>query len=767
MVKTIETPSSLIIIDKENDTVKKIFSPYWMKEYPWLIKNEIRALSKLNSKHFPKLISHDENSLVMEYAGETITKQKGMKKNPHNKWDEREFADMPDDFESQVEEILDELEEANLRHSDINFVHFLLKDGVVKLIDFELCVEIGEALPKNYMSTMGIEAKTRNIGEEIDDRQMAKRTIKFFNDDLRNIFIAISRLPKKIQYHELPFEFKQKADRQFLKERVEMFESVYDFKDKKGIDLGCFLPDTTVLMNNYEYKEIKDIDIGDKVLTHLGNTKRVSNIFKKKYDGFLYKIKGNYGIDIEATSEHPILSVKQKEVICEKTTSKHNLKNKNTCNNSNGKCSKCNKPTWENIKPQFRKISELKENDYLILPIIDKGYKRPNKYKIILWGWYIAEGSTVYSHKPKICGLKYSLNIKEKEGANEIKNAAKQLGLNASEFIRPKKNIREINVYSKQFAEETVDLCGRGALNKKLPNDIFLWSKDSKIELLKRIFKGDGHLSKIKKNGISYNLVSISKKLIKDTQRIFIGLGCMPSFSTANHKTYKHKAHNVTLRGEDVNLLAPNTVKYKSRLIRRKSSKYIFLPIKHISKEKISNYVYNLEIEEDNSYIVNNIAVHNCNLGGVTFSLAMKGAKMIGVDNGKAFLDVANECEKYYNLGTKFIEADIVDYCLNNENHYDFCVFVATWHWIVQRDGIEKATEVLKKVSKDCDVMFFETNFGHEIGLVGSETAMSEAGITNEKELIEFIKENTEYTKVTNIGKCVGWANRPSFICTK
>jgi len=394
MVRVVETPSSFIVIDKKNDKVTKIFSPYWIKKYPWLIENEVRALSRLNNKHFPKLISHDENSIVMEYAGETITQLKGVTKNPHNKWDQREFGDIPDNFEEQVEEILDELKKANLRHSDINYVHFLVKDGVVKLIDFETCIEYGEALPRNYMKTMGLHAKTRNVGEEVDDKAMAHRTIKFFKNGLKDIQKEIDKLPKGLQYHELPFEFKQKTDRKFLKERVEIFESVYDFKGKEGIDLGC-------------------------------------------------------------------------------------------------------------------------------------------------------------------------------------------------------------------------------------------------------------------------------------------------------------------------------------------------------------------------------------NIGGITFSLAMKEAKMTGLDNGKHFLNIANACEKHYNLGAEFIEADLTDYCLNNKKHYDFCIFVATWHWIVKRGGIKKATEVLKKISEDCDVMFLETNFGPEPDLVGSEEVMTEAGLTSADKLVEFIKKNTEYTKVENVGKCIGWGNRITWFCSK
>ena len=63
--------------------------------------------------------------------------------------------------------------------------------------------------------------------------------------------------------------------------------------------------------------------------------------------------------------------------------------------------------------------------------------------------------------------------------------------------------------------------------------------------------------------------------------------------------------------------------------------------------------------------------------------------------------------------------------------------------------------------------MFFEINFGHEEGLVGSEETMEELGITNEQALKDFIIKHTEYKEVKKIGTCIGWNNRPTFMCTK
>jgi len=401
-MKVITTDSCYVIVDKINNRAIKIVNSYWMKKCPWIIKNEVRALTRLaDSIHFPNLISYDENSITTEYAGAVATASKYIK-NPTNNLDVREFVEIPDDFEEQVNVILDELGKANLRHSDINGGHFLIKDGIVKLIDFELCLEFGEPEPKNYMQTQGIEAKTRNIDEPIDDRLMAHRTIQRFKGGINKINNLLGTLPNRLQYHELPFNLIQKANRGYLKERIKMFKEVYDFKNKKGLDLGC-------------------------------------------------------------------------------------------------------------------------------------------------------------------------------------------------------------------------------------------------------------------------------------------------------------------------------------------------------------------------------------NIGGITFSLAINGAKMTGVDVKPKSIEIANACEEYYGLNTKFIENNIVDFCLKDTKirndmdieHYDFCVFVATWHWVLKQEGLKKATEVLNKVSEKCDVMFFETNFGHEEGLTGSEETMVEAGLNSEAKLIDFIIKNTKYNKVENIGNCIGWANRPTFMATK
>ena len=84
----------------------------------------------------------------------------------------------------------------------------------------------------------------------------------------------------------------------------------------------CLEENTLILMSDFSKKKIKDIKIGDKVIgnilrkkmtpnsqdyaTNYSSLATVKNIFKREYDGFMYKIYTEDGDCIEVTENHPI-----------------------------------------------------------------------------------------------------------------------------------------------------------------------------------------------------------------------------------------------------------------------------------------------------------------------------------------------------------------------------------------------------------------------------------------------------------------------------
>ena len=89
------------------------------------------------------------------------------------------------------------------------------------------------------------------------------------------------------------------------------------------------------------------------------------------------------------------------------------------------------------------------------------------------------------------------------------------------------------------------------------------------------------------------------------------------------------KEGNVELDINEVILIEDNLVNYRNNTTIRKNQKYIFVPIKNITQKHYSGKVYNLEVEEDNSYIAENIGVHNCAMG-ISTDIMVQHLKSLG-----------------------------------------------------------------------------------------------------------------------------------------
>jgi hypothetical protein len=103
-------------IEKQDDRVIKKQTNYL--DYD-LIKNEVRILSKCDSRHFPKIYKADEDSIELEDCGNDLT-----------------IKSLPDDWKQQLVEIVKDLRSCNVEHRDIQPDNLMVKDGVIKLIDF-------------------------------------------------------------------------------------------------------------------------------------------------------------------------------------------------------------------------------------------------------------------------------------------------------------------------------------------------------------------------------------------------------------------------------------------------------------------------------------------------------------------------------------------------------------------------------------------------------------------------------------------------------
>jgi intein/homing endonuclease len=433
----------------------------------------------------------------------------------------------------------------------------------------------------------------------------------------------------------------------------------------KIVDVGCFPSGTKITMGDFQVKNIEDVRIGERVFTHTQESRRVIKTFKRKFRGNLYKIDAGYGIKINCTEEHPFYIADRKTNGCVEDR-------KFSCNsNNNGKCSKCGKVF--SFKKEFRPAKDVKEGDYLIVPRLETASNNYLSNLSSLLGWYLAEGNVIYSHKPKIAGALFTLDINEDNYAKEICDAVSNLNPTSVRIKkRPDKNIQEVFVYSKDIGELLLRLGGSGSHDKTIHKDVFSWSTDEKITLIKSWLKGDGHYKVEPFNGISYVGKSVSDNLRNDIQRLSFQLGMCPA------KTKE----SVIFSGIDATFLKDTELNRFSGRRYRVDRDNIYLPIKHIEKSKqiYKKTVYNLQVEDDNSYVANNISVHNCGSGVGSNVLSQEADFVWGIDKNAMSVKFAKEAFERVKNGIYYssqLTYDNIDIMEDNREVMKFDVVVA------------------------------------------------------------------------------------------
>jgi intein/homing endonuclease len=362
-------------------------------------------------------------------------------------------------------------------------------------------------------------------------------------------------------------------------------------------------------------RKIKDIKVGDKVICHDSNLHKVTNVFKRDYEGDLICIKASGLTTIKVTPEHPIL-INRPHV---ETTYIHNDKTEEKI----GGLALLVKPTKvrkTHFDTMWIKAKDIQLKDRLLLPneLFETGeiklpkwednpkclrkpdkIDKPDKDLAWLFGLYIADGNSVKSHR--IC---ITLGLNEMKYALKVKEIIKsKLGLKTSILV--KKNCLRVMIYSSILANSFKEWFGGGKLPKKIPEFMFYgWGKECLEQLIDGIYCGDGHDHRDRKE-----IVNSSKELIYQIQYILSCLGKNPAIrkpkQTGYAKITKCKTTYLIswMENQDKNHYG-NRIKHQGY--------YLSTGVYKIDKEHYSGKVYNFEVEDKNSYIADGILVHNC-----------------------------------------------------------------------------------------------------------------------------------------------------------
>lgn len=366
--------------------------------------------------------------------------------------------------------------------------------------------------------------------------------------------------------------------------------------------MECF-PEKTLILGN-ENKNIEDFNVLDELYGKKGQQKIIKK-FQKQYDGELIKINAAGMLPLYCTPEHPILTV-----------------------SSNTKY----RPT--KIIDIYKKSSEILPKirhkiggDYLSLPILNGDdettflditqFRKNQKSGVlkattlnldndIAWffGLYTAEGSTSNN------GIQISLHENEITFVDKIKKIFNKMDYGV--FVTPQKKSKGIviTITCKTLSRAFDYWCGHLAENKQIPNFI-LNNKNLEImeNFLNGYIDGDGSLYKSYKKVIGVKSNTISKTLALQLQLAYAKFGKFARISITNGGS--QKIMNRVCETQTKYCLSVNDKINKDVLI---TDNRLLIPVRKIEKVQYNGDVYNFTTE-DNTYLVNNIIVHNCGDG--------------------------------------------------------------------------------------------------------------------------------------------------------
>jgi DNA polymerase III subunit alpha len=378
----------------------------------------------------------------------------------------------------------------------------------------------------------------------------------------------------------------------------------------KGLNpvFGCLLAGQSIVTSTGR-KNIEEIKVGDLVLTHKGRFRKVTRIMKRSYQGRGYEIEiAQSKRSLTLTEEHPILVRDDTGIVDWKKPGDIRATTK-----------------WEgggNLNGEYVCLPKLENDSATIhtfdwLPahftLNDQGeigrHKQKKGDRDVFWsfpkvleltpqlarflGLYVAEGSAKDNGH-----ITFTFHLEEKDYADFVMTTLAELGIKAKIYERPSKSTREVVACHVPLALLLLAMCGKGAHSKRVPLPILTSNQSLRKDFLQGLNEGDG-----KKASINNALKVSSRDLCWGVRTLLADLGYWTSVVDLGPYSYQ---------------VQWNPDRQYSRTAEDKE--YIYRMIREVRECNLDCMVYNVEVEEDNSYI-SDFTLHNCEIyHGINFT---------------------------------------------------------------------------------------------------------------------------------------------------
>lgn len=360
-----------------------------------------------------------------------------------------------------------------------------------------------------------------------------------------------------------------------------------------NVDLSplCLHPNS-LIYTDIGWKQISQVQIGDMVLSHDGAFHKVTKTLSRPYQGSIVAIAPTYFLErLMLTPEHPILALKRQFKRGDYSLSKMSL--------------------------QWIPADALSHLDFVAFAVDrsvnSNSWLTPEWARLV--GYYLAEGSI--NHNSRTIQLYFGIH--ESHIISDVANILETLGFTARIYEHEAVTILfQANAFYPFFAS-----MGNKSTDKVLLPEMLHLPSAVEKQLIKGLWLGDGQ------HWESYGFVygSSSSKLIWALRMLLLRQGIIgrvfcrwgkPSCIDGREIKQRSPFYVIQVQGPDTDILADimDMPRRPSNMRRAKHAYWknglLITAIKNIEKIQYSGLVYNLEVEETNSYNTTHFCVHNC-----------------------------------------------------------------------------------------------------------------------------------------------------------
>lgn len=360
----------------------------------------------------------------------------------------------------------------------------------------------------------------------------------------------------------------------------------------------------TPIMTIGGMKAVEDIKEGDVVLTHLGNWKRVSKTMSREADEYCKVSFVSWGNRVlEITPNHQVYAASFDDI-------PRGIRKDRIAHPENGWRRRHRDVLCKYAK--WMPAADLTKYHYMCVPMWNDVPGGIGIDRARLYGYYIADGSLAAGVTQITCrsgGGAYS----------EVEKLANWTSTKKKQHTNSDKCV-EIKLFGTAIRNELESACGRRCENKRIPDVIRMGSIEEKFNFMAAWFNSDGWQDK---TGLHWSIHP--RNLANDLQVLLASVGVPSSCTKILHKedrgVVKSKdpvEYVVSVSNEnsglfsDISKANDISIDGPSKMRTFVSGRYLFVPVSSVETVKKTTKVYNFSVDDDESYTVFGLAVHNC-----------------------------------------------------------------------------------------------------------------------------------------------------------